>query len=498
MCGYEKNMKIKNKYDVVVIGAGIGGLTCGCYLAKAGMKVLIVEQHSAAGGYCTAFKRSGFSFDIGVHYLGSCGTGRVLHKIFFELDLIDKLKLKRINPSDVIVLPDFEIPIKNNCYETAEKLAIRFPKEKDSIIEFIDMVNKKNFLEIYHRFKNNTFKDVLDQYFKDSKLKASFQVLLGNIGLPSSHVAALTAIVMYRQFVFDGGYYPSGGMQTLPNLLVSMFKKNGGSIRFLSKVTSLCNKNNNIFSVITNEDEIFYTKYVVSNSDALKLFSMIDDKKMLPDQFKNRLEKLKPSISAFIVYLGIESLISKYSSSVWYFNVDDVDAIYTKVLNNEISPLDDYLICTFPSFHDHTLSPEGCECMSIIIAAPYEYKNRIFDWNKEKEDVAEILINRAKKAVLKSVGKIRVKLLATPYTLEKYTLNTRGALYGWASTLTQNDRDMMPYQTCIDNLFMTGHWVTTGLGQGGISGVAHSGRTVAKIIIKKENLKMNLREYNII
>ncbi len=58
-------------YDAIIIGAGIGGLVCGCYLAKAGMKVLIVEKNAQPGGYCTSFTRGGFTFDSCVHSLGS-------------------------------------------------------------------------------------------------------------------------------------------------------------------------------------------------------------------------------------------------------------------------------------------------------------------------------------------------------------------------------------------------------------------------------------------
>ncbi|MCX7794534.1 MAG: FAD-dependent oxidoreductase, partial [Thermodesulfovibrionales bacterium] len=92
-----------SKYDAIIIGAGIGGLVCGCYLAKAGMKVLICEQHSKPGGYCTSFKRHGFTFDAAAHAIGGFVNG-YMKKIFQDLQLT--IELKKTDPSDIIILPD--------------------------------------------------------------------------------------------------------------------------------------------------------------------------------------------------------------------------------------------------------------------------------------------------------------------------------------------------------------------------------------------------------
>ena len=81
-------------YDVAIIGAGIGGLVCGCYLAKAGMKVLIAEQHHKPGGYCTSFTRKGFTFDAAAHSFGSYRKEGNMYKVIQELDLMGRIKVK--------------------------------------------------------------------------------------------------------------------------------------------------------------------------------------------------------------------------------------------------------------------------------------------------------------------------------------------------------------------------------------------------------------------
>src|SRR5512135_1611837 len=88
-------------YDAIIIGAGISGLVCGCYLAKAGMKVLIAEQHFKPGGYCTSFKRKGYTFDAAAHSFGGYRKDGIVRKVFSELGIDKRIKIKRYDPSDI-------------------------------------------------------------------------------------------------------------------------------------------------------------------------------------------------------------------------------------------------------------------------------------------------------------------------------------------------------------------------------------------------------------
>ena len=105
---------MNDQYDVIIIGAGIGGLVCGNYLAKAGMKVLIVERHNKVGGYCTSFKRNGFTFDAAAHSMGSCREDGRIGILFKDLDLYEKVKITRSEISDLIITPHYKIALHNN------------------------------------------------------------------------------------------------------------------------------------------------------------------------------------------------------------------------------------------------------------------------------------------------------------------------------------------------------------------------------------------------
>src|SRR4030043_1242233 len=108
----------KNIYDAIIIGAGISGLVCGCYLAKAGMKVLIVEQHNKPGGYFTSFKRKGFLFDAAAHSFGNYREGGHVRKIFTEIGVDKIIKIQRFDPSDIIIAPDFKLTFWNDTNAT--------------------------------------------------------------------------------------------------------------------------------------------------------------------------------------------------------------------------------------------------------------------------------------------------------------------------------------------------------------------------------------------
>ncbi len=130
------------KFDTVIIGAGIGGLVAGCYLSKAGLKVLIVEQHYKPGGYCTSFERNGYDFDVGVHYFGGIKKG-ILGKIFKELNLISMIKLHQFDPTDKLVLPDNITFVRANANDTIKEFKISFPKEKNNIERVRKPIPKK-------------------------------------------------------------------------------------------------------------------------------------------------------------------------------------------------------------------------------------------------------------------------------------------------------------------------------------------------------------------
>ena len=128
-------MNIKEEYDVVVIGAGIGGLTCGALLAKEGLSVLVAEQHSKPGGYCTSFQRKGFTFDAGFDFFVGAERGGMFYNIVEELGLQDEIEFIELAPPSKIIGSDYNIPL-TPLEGLAEELKRMFPGEGADIDAF--------------------------------------------------------------------------------------------------------------------------------------------------------------------------------------------------------------------------------------------------------------------------------------------------------------------------------------------------------------------------
>ncbi|MBF0533291.1 MAG: NAD(P)/FAD-dependent oxidoreductase, partial [Candidatus Omnitrophica bacterium] len=268
---------IENKYDVAIIGAGIGGLVCGGYLAKAGLKVLIVEQHSQVGGYCTAFRRKGYVFDVGAHSFGSLRPGGIFFKILEELDVAKEIKFITNELIDRIITPDYTVHFGNNIENTREELKKCFVREAANIDLFFNFILETEFFTLVAKTRNISFADFLDSFFADDKLKAILSIPLVNIGLPSSEASALISLILYREFIFDGGYYPQGGTQILPNVLAARFRALGGKIVLSDEVTKIQTRNNRVQGIVTRKHGEIAARYVVSNADATLTFAQLLD-----------------------------------------------------------------------------------------------------------------------------------------------------------------------------------------------------------------------------
>ena len=129
-----------SKYDVVITGSGLGGLLCGYILSKEGYKVCIIEKNERIGGCLQTFVRKGCVFDTGMHYIGSLNEGQILNRFFRYFNLLDKLKLKKLNEDgfDVIHFQNKDYKYAQGYENFINTLLSYFPKEKQALIKYTD------------------------------------------------------------------------------------------------------------------------------------------------------------------------------------------------------------------------------------------------------------------------------------------------------------------------------------------------------------------------
>ncbi|MFH1878244.1 MAG: NAD(P)/FAD-dependent oxidoreductase [Candidatus Omnitrophota bacterium] len=476
----------KEQYDVVIIGSGVAGLVCGCYLAKKGLSILIIEKHNKVGGYCTSFTRMGYSFDVAVHYLGSLRPGGVLNKILSDISLENEIVFNRIDPCDKIIMPDHVVLVRNNTNGTRESFKQAFFHESANIDKFFDFMIKEDFQTIYLKTVKRTFTELLDSFFRDSRLKSTISVLLGNIGLPPSRVSALTASILFREYVFDPGYYPSGGMQCFSNALLKRFTGYGGEVLLSKEVKKIETENRKIKGVALDNGGYIFSNMVISNADALLTLG-----KMLDCGYTggfDALERMEISQSAFVCYFGVDSKIEKAISpkcTTWYFNTYDMETCYGKPITPACEKLN-YAVITYPSAHSGNLGSIDKSTVQILMGAKYDDER---NWSSVKHMISRKIIAFVADIIPDINRFIKYTTIATPYDFYRYTYNHAGAMYGWAALQNQIKQSILAHATPIENLFLVGHWVTNGFGQSGIPAVALSGKNVAKIVLSKLKTK---------
>jgi len=477
---------MNDKYDVAIIGAGIGGLVCGCYLAKAGLKVIIVEQHNKPGGYCTSFERQGYKFDVGVHYLGGVNTG-FLGKVLEELNLKDQLKVTQFDPSDKIIMPDNITYVRAKPEDTIEEFKKSFPKETKNIDTFFKFVMQNGFLNIYAKSRGLSFRAFLDKIFQDERLKATLGVLVGNIGTSEYKAAAFPCLILLSQYILDPGYYPEGGMQKFPDILCETIKTLGGDIILSQKVNQIIVNNRKASGIILENGNKIYASMVVSNADARETFSKLLD---FPTKELKSVNNMQPTPSMLLLYLGLNINLNKMMKekcNFGYFSTYNVNRAYCDLERNVSGKKLDWIIGAVPSLHDKISN--GNDSLILMIFAPY--KSKAF-WEENKEGLSEKMIDKFNELrVIPDLRKlIKIKVIGTPQTLQRYTLNTEGSFAGWLPTVEQTERKYLSQNSTVKNLFLAGHWCSTGyIHYGGVPNVAFLGKRASQLI-KKEFKKI--------
>ncbi len=480
-----------NGREVVIVGAGIGGLTCGALLAKNGFKVTVLEQHYQVGGYCTSFKRKGFTFDGGVESISGLWENGPIKLLLDELDVDWRNVFTRTREAYIFKGELMEIPEKFSDF--INLLVEKFPDEADSIRRFFGLMENA-YRELYmnivetggvplppplifkvagfkalfnyprvrphaYMLQSRTLKELLDEYFSNEDLKKLLSTLTAYIGTSVEKTPALSMAIMYGYYMY-GGYYPRGGSQEYANLLAKIIEENGGRILTRHKVEKIVAENGEVKGVIAN-GKMFKASIVVFNANVKQLLRLVDD---LPADFAEEIRRLKPSVTAFMVYLGLDMDLSRYPPLI-----KDLDRGIGLVINSNM---------------DESLAPRGCSTLTIVTLLPTKMYD-FFDKEKigfetyavRKRKFAEELIRKAEGIIPGLSEHVVVMDAATPYTFKRYTLNYRGAIYAFDQSI---DAPKRPYfKTPIKGLYLAGASTFPG---GGIEAVTISGVIVARDI----------------
>jgi phytoene dehydrogenase-like protein len=406
--------------------------------------------------------------------------------INLRLDSIPALisELKRLFPEDSQGIETFFKHLYG-IIEDFEKITpafmdVAFPLKKwKKILFYLKLpIRHFRFLAKMMKFRKTTVKNMVDKCITNEKLRF----------LLSSRSSLIEEALSWRYILLDN-WWPIGGMQELVNRFAETIEKDGGELSLGTKVEKIIVKNGKAVGVSLEDGREIYSDFVVSNVDYKQTFTKLVDSKHLKKDFVEKVKRTKVSGSVFSVYLGV-GLSQKELENVRAQHVICRLAYEKKDINNPefYKYCPEFWIC-IPSLADESLAPKGKSVIILQAPASYNYMNkwqtdngkRTKAYRELKRKVADELIATAEKIIPDLSKLIVVRDEATPLTMERYTLNTDGAITGWGEAFYKGFFGGS-IRTPIRNLFTVGHW---SFSMGGISIAMLSGKKAAETILEK-------------
>ncbi len=491
----------EDQFDAVIVGAGLGGLSCAAAFARQGFKPLVLEKHYLPGGYATTFKRpGGFVFDVSLHST-TVGEREGIHNLIPGFPEITDVEFVPHHNLYRAIFPDYDIRVPQKDLSGYIKMLIGyFPEEKEGIeAVFNDMkgvtrdINKltsargqvdmskfpTEFPDLF-RCYSRTWGQMVDARIQNPKLKAILSSLWGYYGLPPSRLAGYYYAMPTIGYLQEGGYYPMGKSQKISDAFVKFIEDHGGKVILKTKVEEILTKDHGAYGVKTSDGNEYKGKVIVSNADAYDTFHTMMKQDEYLKEYLARMDQLSVSLSSFQVFLGLKKdLVSEVGindTEIFYGTGYDPEADYQAALKADVEN-GGFGLTLYDNLYKG-YSPEEKNIVNIIVLQGYShwekfeadyFKGNKKEYRAEKERMAGILIDKVEKTLLPGLSKaIEIKEIGTPLTNLRYTGNYRGAVYGWDQTLDNSGPARLGHETPIKNLYLSGAWTQPGHGYGGV------------------------------
>ncbi|MCD6571405.1 MAG: NAD(P)/FAD-dependent oxidoreductase [Deltaproteobacteria bacterium] len=492
-------------YDVVVIGAGNGGLMAAATLVQKGLNVLLLERHNIPGGCATSFCRGRFEFEVALHQLSGMGTPEKagpLRSLLDGIGVMDKLEFVPMSDLYRVTLPGkLDITLRPDWSEIISELQRHFPNEKEGIEKYFDLI-RKYFTEVigafylndpetnrekyplYFRYALKSTQEVLDQYFKDPLLKFVVSPYWSYMGLPPRLMSFNDMAAMIFGFCEFKPYHLRGGSQALSNAIADVIIARGGKIRFNCGAKKIIVEDGSIKGVVTEDGEEIPATCVISNASKVVTYVELIDHKHVPDAVFKELRQCSLSQSAFTLYIGLDcepKEVGLTESTNFIFGGTDMDSAYERMKTIEIGD-EDFVMLTCYDLIDPSFSPEGA-CQVALVTLKYGetwLSVPPAQYVREKYRIADSMLHVAEKVFPDLRKHIEEIEIATPLTHMRYLGHPRGAIYGF-DHYVKDSTLFVPNQPHIKGLYSAGGWV----GFNGFQPTLESGVKAAKALLRE-------------
>jgi phytoene dehydrogenase-like protein len=510
--------------DVVVVGAGTGGLTAAAYLAAAGRRVTVVDRGFAPGGHGSVFTRGGFEFDIGLHYLGSTREGTPATQPLLDPLGIDVAYLP-LNPTDTVVLADggrFEVPRGLEAFRAALHAAL--PGERGALDEYFGTVDAIDALvmqlnarpalgEIPATLRRSGVmlrhaRDTVEGYWDSLGLSARARTLLGwlqgTYAVPPSE-ASLPFHALISMHYINGAWYPQGGGGVISQRLADVVTSNGGQFLLRHEVTRITVEHGRASGVVASDPDgatvTVTAPIVLAAGDIKHTILELLDPAVVPRKLQHKVRGYEMALPLAVLYLVIDRDLAADGlppTNYFVYPHDDLQGEYARARRGEFSD-DPAVFISSASLKDRDnprLCPTGHTNLQLMTVAPPQPSSWGLEMGKERGEAYQAAKDELSRRMLKTADRALPGLsdsvvysdLSTPSTETRYMGVSDGTSYGIAATPDQVMWNRPGPATPIPGLYLagastrTGHGITGTMGGGVQAATAILGRSAIKAV----------------
>ncbi len=496
----------------------MGCLAAAACLAKAGKDVLILERHYTAGGYTHVFKRRGYEWDVGIHYIGEVNRDGILKRMF---DYVTDGELTWADMGEVydrICIGDKIYDFPKGVGNFKDQMKAYFPGEESAIDRYVDLVFQaskasrsyysqkalpgflqaligKRLRKPYMAFTGRTTLSVLEELTDNKLLIKVLTAQYGDYGLPPARSSFAMHASVAKHY-FKGASFPVGGSARIAETVDKVLEQYGGTILTNAEADQVVISGGKATGVRMKDGKVFSADVVISGTGIFNTYTkLLPEQVALKHKFPSQLAQVQPSYGHACLYIGLHGSPEELNlpkANYWIYPEDlDHDGCVDRFVKDSSAPFPVVYI-SFPAAKDPSWSERypGKSTIDIITVMPYDmvekwqdsrWKKRGDEYEAFKADFSERLLEALFAREPQLRGKVDVHELSSPITTQHFMNYDRGELYGIDHTPERFDQRFLQPRTPIKNFYLTGQDIVTA----GVGGALFAGFLTASAVLKK-------------
>lgn len=491
--------RLHGPYDAIVIGSGIGGLTTAACLARAGKKVVVLEQHYTAGGYTHSYARNGYEWDVGVHYIGDMGVPTTLGRRLFDYITDGELEWAPMDENyDRFFFGDKVVNLRAGKEGLRLSLLDSFPEERKAIDRYLTLLDKvANGMQWYTLSKlspgllkpllnrglsvvlpdcfNKTTYEVLRELTDNEELIGAITGQWGDCGATPRQSSFMVHALIAKHYLY-GGFYPVGGASEIARTIIPVIQRSGGEVFTYADVSEILVEGGRARGVRMADGEEIRAPVVISNAGVINTFeNLLPPGVAAKAGYAHKRQHIHPSLPHIGLYLGLKGTPEQLGlprTNFWVYPSADHDGNVRRFLDNPEHAPFPVVYISFPAAKDPDYQNRWPGTSTIEIVAPTTWELfepwRDTTWGKrgdEYDALKDAITARVLDVLYDKLPQLRGKVdyveTSTPLSTAWFCRYGRGELYGLDHTPERFEQDWLKPKTGVPGLYLTGQDILT-------------------------------------